>query len=55
MEAVADATPDLAGTAARRANAALAARRAAEPIDLIAARAQFARLMQGAVGAEASV
>ncbi len=54
MEAVADATPELSGTAARRADAALASRQAAEPIDLAAARAQFARLMQGAVGAEAS-
>jgi beta-N-acetylhexosaminidase len=54
MEAVAAASPQLAGAAGRRADAALAARRAAEPIDLAAARAQFARLMQPAVGAEAS-
>jgi beta-N-acetylhexosaminidase len=54
MEAVADATPELSGAAARRADAALAARQPAEPIDLAAARARFARLMRGAVGAEAS-
>jgi beta-N-acetylhexosaminidase len=53
MEAVAAAAPELAGPAARRAAAALAARRVPEPIDVAAARAQFARLMQ--VGAEASV
>jgi beta-N-acetylhexosaminidase len=55
MEAVAGAAPELSGTAARRAAAALAARRAAEPIDLVSARAQFARLMQSVVGAEASI
>jgi beta-N-acetylhexosaminidase len=55
MEAVAGASPQLAGAAARRADAALAARRVPEPIDLAAARAQFARLMQGAVDAEASI
>ena len=51
MEAVAGAAPELAGPAARRAGAALAARRASAPIDLAAARAEFARLMPGFVGA----
>ncbi|HEY1545550.1 MAG TPA: beta-N-acetylhexosaminidase [Xanthobacteraceae bacterium] len=55
MEAVAGAAPELSGAAARRAAAALAARRAAEPIDLASARAQFAHLMQSVVGAEASI
>jgi beta-N-acetylhexosaminidase len=55
MEAVAGAAPELSGAAARRADAALAVRRAPEPIDLAAARAQFARLMQDAAGAEASI
>jgi beta-N-acetylhexosaminidase len=53
MEAVAAAAPELAGPAAGRAAAALAARRASAPIDDAAARAQFARLMQ--VATEASV
>jgi len=53
MEAVAAAAPELTGPAARRAAAALAARRVPEPFDDAAARAQFARLMQ--MGAEASV
>ena len=52
MDAVAGATPELAGAAARRAEAALAARRPAAPLDLTAARAQFAAMMSGAVGAE---
>jgi beta-N-acetylhexosaminidase len=47
MGAVADAAPALAGAAARRAEAALAARRAPRPLDLGAARAEFARLMDG--------
>jgi len=55
MDAVAGAAPELAGAAARRAEASLAARRPANAIDLVAARAQFARLMGGAVGAEASI
>jgi beta-N-acetylhexosaminidase len=54
MEAVAAAAPALAGDAARRAAAALAARKVPEPIELAAARAEFAQLMQGAVGAGAS-
>jgi beta-N-acetylhexosaminidase len=55
MEAVAGSAPELAGEAARRADAALAARRAPEPIDLAAARAQFARLMQDVVSTEAGI
>ena len=53
MEAVADAAPELGGPAARRAEAALAARRTPAPLDPAAARAQFAHLMQDAAGAEA--
>jgi beta-N-acetylhexosaminidase len=45
MTAVADATPELAGEAARRAAAALAARRRPAPIDLMAARSQLAAMM----------
>lgn len=48
MQAVADAAPELAGAAARRADAALAARQAAKPLDVAAARAEFARMMDGA-------
>jgi beta-N-acetylhexosaminidase len=55
MEAVAGAAAELSGTALRRADAALAARWSPEPIDLAAARAQFARLMQGTADAEASI
>jgi beta-N-acetylhexosaminidase len=55
MEEVAGAASELGGAAARRAEAALAARRPADAVDLAAARAQFARLMEGAVGAEASI
>ena len=55
MEAVAAAAPELGGEAARRADAALAARRAPEPLDVAAERAQFADLMRGAAGAQASV
>jgi beta-N-acetylhexosaminidase len=55
MDAVAGAVPELAGLAARRAETALAARRPVAPLDLAAARAQFARMMSGAasVGAVA--
>lgn len=48
MQAVAGAAPELAGGAARRADAALKARQAAKPIDLAAAREEFARTMDGA-------
>jgi beta-N-acetylhexosaminidase len=51
MQAVAAAAPTLAGVAARRAAAALAARQAPRPLDLAAARAEFARMMDGAVRA----
>jgi beta-N-acetylhexosaminidase len=58
MDAVAGAVPELAGPAARRAEAALAARRPAAPLDfapsdLAAARADFARMMSGAASAGA--
>jgi beta-N-acetylhexosaminidase len=49
MEAIAEVAPELAGEAARRAAAALAARRNAAPIDLMAARAEFARMMDASV------
>jgi hypothetical protein len=39
--------PLLSGEAARRAAAALAARRAATPIDIAASRAEFSNLMAG--------
>jgi beta-N-acetylhexosaminidase len=45
MREVAAESPVLAGEAARRAEAALAARKAPQEIDLAAARAQFAALM----------
>jgi beta-N-acetylhexosaminidase len=45
MREVAAESPWLAGDAARRAEAALAARRPPAPIDEAAARAQFAALM----------
>ncbi len=51
MQAVADAAPALEGGPARRAEAALAARRAPQPLDLAAARAEFARMMDGAARA----
>jgi beta-N-acetylhexosaminidase len=51
MQAVADAAPELAGAAARRADAALAARRAPQPLDVAAARAEFTRMMDGATRA----
>jgi beta-N-acetylhexosaminidase len=44
MKQVAENSPRLAGKALARAEAALAARRAPEPLDLAAARAEFARL-----------
>lgn len=48
MQAVAAEAPLLAGEAARRAAAALAARRSPAPIDLGSARTEFARLLAGA-------
>jgi beta-N-acetylhexosaminidase len=45
MQAVAAEAPVLAGEAARRARAALAARRPPSPIDLAAARREFAAMM----------
>jgi beta-N-acetylhexosaminidase len=47
MVAVAAAAPRLAGEAARRADAALALRRSAAPIDVAARRAEFFKLMAG--------
>ncbi len=47
MRAVAEAVPELAGEAARRAHAALAMKRPAGAIDIAASRAEFARLMDG--------
>jgi beta-N-acetylhexosaminidase len=46
MEAVAAEAPELSGDAARRADAALAARRPPTNIDLAAARREFAALMK---------
>jgi beta-N-acetylhexosaminidase len=51
MQAVASAAPELAGAAARRADAALAARQAPQPLDAAAARIEFARMMDGAMRA----
>ncbi len=51
MQAVAGAAGELDGAAARRAAAALAARAAPAPLDVAAARAELARLMDGAVRA----
>jgi beta-N-acetylhexosaminidase len=48
MLAVAAEAPGLAGEAARRAAAALAAKKPAAPIDLAASRAEFLKLMAGA-------
>ncbi len=48
MRAVAAEAPVLAGEASRRAAAALAMRKPAAPIDLVAGRAEFLRLMTGA-------
>jgi beta-N-acetylhexosaminidase len=45
MRAVAAAAPELAGDAARRANAALAARRSPSPLDVEAARREFADML----------
>ena len=53
MRAVAGVAPKLAGEAARRAAAALAAKRPAAPFDVTAARAEFANLMAGIWPAEA--
>jgi beta-N-acetylhexosaminidase len=47
MQAVADAVPPLDGEAGRRAQAALAAKRAPSSFDLDAGRAEFGRLMRG--------
>lgn len=47
MEDVAANAPELAGEPARRATAALAARRSPEPFDVAAGRARFAELMAG--------
>ena len=47
MLAVADAAPPLQGAAARRADAALARRKPAVPIDGAAQRAEFAALING--------
>jgi beta-N-acetylhexosaminidase len=55
MDAVASAAPELSGRAAKRADAALAALHAPAPLDLAAARAEFARMMDGVAGSEARV
>jgi beta-N-acetylhexosaminidase len=55
MEAVAGAAPALSGLAARRAKAALAVRRPPAPLDVAAARAEFARLMDMDDGAAKTV
>jgi beta-N-acetylhexosaminidase len=47
MRAVAAAVPALAGDAARRAAAALASKRRPAPLDVVAGRAKFSRLMKG--------
>jgi beta-N-acetylhexosaminidase len=47
MREVAEHVPPLRGGAARRADAALAARRQPAPFDVTVARVEFARLMQG--------
>jgi beta-N-acetylhexosaminidase len=47
MREIAAVAPVLAGEAARRAAAALAAQRAPEPIELATARAKFRDLMAG--------
>jgi beta-N-acetylhexosaminidase len=52
MIAVAAKAPLLAGEAARRAEAALAARTPAAPIDIAASRAEFSNLMAGAFTAD---
>ncbi|MBV1699220.1 MAG: beta-N-acetylhexosaminidase [Hyphomicrobiales bacterium] len=48
MDSVAGNTPVLAGEAARRAAAALAAKRPADPIDVVAGRNEFLKLVAGA-------
>jgi beta-N-acetylhexosaminidase len=48
MTAVAAEVPELAGEAARRADAALATRKAPAPFDIAAVRSEFFRLMAGA-------
>src|SRR5262249_35835477 len=53
LDAVAGAAPDLAGASARRADAALAARRPPQPFDVAAARAEVARVVGGALRAGA--
>jgi beta-N-acetylhexosaminidase len=53
MEAVASEAPVLAGAAARRAGAALAARTAPPVIDIVAARATFSEMLTGAQPADA--
>jgi hypothetical protein len=55
MEAVASVAPELSGRSAKRAHSALAARHAPAPLDLAAARAEFARIMNGVTGREAQV
>jgi len=47
MRKVAAAVPVLTGEAARRARTALATKRPAKPIDIVASRAEFVRLMAG--------
>jgi len=49
MKEVAANAPVLSGDALRRCEAALAARKQAKPLDVAAARAEFARMMEGAV------
>ena len=49
MKQVAANTPVLSGDALRRCDAALAARKAPKPLDLSAARSEFARMMGSAV------
>jgi beta-N-acetylhexosaminidase len=48
LAAVAAGVPHLAGEAARRAEAALAARKTATPLDIVETRTEFFRLMAGA-------
>lgn len=52
MREVAGAAPLLSGVAAQRADAALAARHAAQPLDIVAARAEFAQFMDAGPGAQ---
>ena len=54
MLAVADAAPQLAGDAQRRAAAALVLRKPAAPIDIAARRAEFFKLMAGVAPAPGS-